>query len=95
MNYHLIFIVIYVSITVMHIETILVKIALIILQSKVGKVMKMNCPSCGRFMQKESFDDSPLEDEVIQWWSCKEHGMYPEHLYFKSSNIHKERFIIV
>lgn len=44
------------------------------------------CPECGRFMRKECESDDPenLEDEVVQWWSCKQHGMYPEHLYFKS-----------
>jgi hypothetical protein len=44
----------------------------------------MKCPECGRFMRKECELDDPLEDEVLQWWSCKQHGMYPEHLYFKS-----------
>ena len=48
---------------------------------------KMNCPECGRFMIKQLEEDSLLEDEVLQWWGCKEHGMYPEHLYFKSSVI--------
>ena len=45
----------------------------------------MNCWKCGRFMTKQLEADSPFEDEVLQLWSCKEHGMYPEHLYFKSS----------
>ena len=38
-------------------------------------------------MRKECESDDPenLEDEVLQWWSCKQHRMYPEHLYFKSS----------
>ena len=36
-------------------------------------------------MRKECEEDSDLEDEVIQWWSCRQHGMSPEHLYFKSS----------
>jgi len=47
----------------------------------------MKCPVCGRFMRKECESDDPenLEDEVLQWWSCKQHGMYPEHLYFKST----------
>ena len=46
----------------------------------------MKCPECGRFMRKECESDDPenLEDEVLQWWSCKKHGMSPEHLYFKS-----------
>jgi len=51
----------------------------------------MNCPECGKFMRKECESDDPenLEDEVLQWWSCRQHGMHPEHLYFKSSiNIH-------
>ena len=45
----------------------------------------MNCWKCGRFMTKQLESDSPFEAEVLQLWSCKEHGMYPEHLYFKSS----------
>ena len=43
----------------------------------------MNCTVCGRFMTKQLIEDSPLEQEVVQWWSCKEHGMQAEHLYFK------------
>ena len=42
------------------------------------------CKICGKFMKKECEEDSPLEDEVLQWWSCRKHGMFPEHLYFKS-----------
>ena len=53
----------------------------------------MNCPICGRFMRKECEGDDPenLEDEVLQWWSCKQHGMYPEHLYFKSTKSDTKR----
>ena len=46
-------------------------------------------------MNKESVVDSPLEQEVVQWWSCKEHGLYPEHLYFKSGTRDKTIYVIV
>ena len=36
-------------------------------------------------MSKGCEIDSPLEDEVVQWWFCKCGNEYPEHLYFKSS----------
>jgi len=55
----------------------------------------MNCPNCGRFMTKGLPMDSPLEDEVVQWWFCKCGAEYTEHLYFKSGVKSGERYILV